>query len=196
MPFGKHRRESDCARHLAANRNDQPQLRKAFAQRDDVARRRTILRSRQRNRGLAAAVSDQMLELENAIGCVHRLHDGAQRIDGKPSDQKLGQVRQVHDHHVAALDAGTGEPGSETRHVGAEYLVGQRPVAGEDRGAIGRGGRAAVDPIAKRFVAPPALVTEIRWIENCHRRPQTARRLLASGFNGPPAPVTRDRIIQ
>src|SRR5262245_32381153 len=66
-PLGEQRREIDRARYLAADGYDQPQSRKAFAQRDDVARRRTILGSRQCDRGLAAAMRDQMLELANAV---------------------------------------------------------------------------------------------------------------------------------
>ena len=58
---------------------------------------------------------DQMFELANAVGRVHRLHDGAQRIDGEPGDQEFGHVRQVDDHHVATPNARMREPGSETR---------------------------------------------------------------------------------
>ena len=166
-------RKIDRARHIAADSDHEPQCRNAFTQRDDIGRRRTIPCPGQRNRGLAAAVRNQMPKLTNAVGRVHRLHDGAKRIYGEPGDQEFGHVRQVDDHHVAAPNARICEPGSQAPDVRLERFVGKCATGGQNGGAVGRVGNAAIDPIAQRFVTPPALGAEIRRIENGHRRPPT-----------------------
>ena len=144
-------RKIDRARHIAADSDHEPQCRNAFTQRDDIARRRTILCPGQRNRGLAAAVRNQMSKLTNAVGSVHRLHGSAKRIDGEPGDQEFGHVRQVDDHHVAAPNARICEPGSEAPDVRLERLVGKRATGGQNGGAAGRVGNAAIDPNRSAF---------------------------------------------
>jgi hypothetical protein len=114
-----------------------------------------------------------MFKLANPVRRVHRLHDGAQGIDGEPGDRQFGHVRLMDDHHVATPNARICEPGSEALNVRLERLVCQRPIRGKDGGAVGRADGTAIDPIAQRFVTPPALGAEIRRIENGHRRPPT-----------------------
>ncbi len=60
-----------------------------------------------------AAVAEQMLELAQPIGRVHRLHDRAKLVDRKPDYDEFGNVWQMDGNDVATPDAKLLERGGD-----------------------------------------------------------------------------------
>jgi len=90
-----------CTRNLLAecDHGDARQL-----ERGNLRGRRASSELAERDHSLGAAVAEHVLNLAHAVRHVNGLHNRAARIDGEPCDQKFGNIRQMHRHHVAGRD--------------------------------------------------------------------------------------------
>ena len=100
-----------------------------------------------------------MVELAHTIGHVYGLHHRAERVDREPGDQKFRDVRELH-----VTTSPRPMPAPQAQREAPKFggsRVAQRTVEAEKSGTVRGVIAAPLEPVAERFVTPPALGPEI-----------------------------------